>query len=421
MAYRFADRALYVAGIYESNDLSVDLTSKAALLPGLRRCVKDHPPLSLVVERQDTEKPTYVAPRVTTLDDHIEFLPVAEENLASIEEISPSLLDSNFAQGAPPWKIVVLPLLSAVDTNPKKCLVAFTFSHALGDGMSGLAFHKSFYAGLLNSETTSDEDKVITGAMPPPFDTAKNLPISWSYLLAPALGVYLPKFVANALGFRAAVSTVSSTTWVGNDAVFYNTGDHRTGAKLVTIEGESVAKLTEACRKHDTKLTSFLHQIILHALSVSISPDSDVDNFASQTAINMRHHVNTSNDTMGLYVTGYFDTHARSGSLDMNQMWANCREMNRKLHACANTLNDQAIGLLRYLPSMRSWTSGKIGSRRDNSYELSNLLAFDPGVEEGKRTWSLGNMVFAQPANVTGGALAFNIVAFECGMTKMKS
>jgi hypothetical protein len=64
---------------------------------------------------------------------------------------------------------------------------------------------------------------------------------------------------------------------------------------------------------------------------------------------------------------------------------------------------------------MRSWTAGKIGSKRDSSYEVSNLLAFDPGASDENSSWSLGNMVFAQPANVTGSPLNLNIVARKGG------
>jgi hypothetical protein len=64
---------------------------------------------------------------------------------------------------------------------------------------------------------------------------------------------------------------------------------------------------------------------------------------------------------------------------------------------------------------MRSWTSGKLGGQKDSSYELSNLLAFDAGPQAEDAKWKLGNMVFAQPANVTGSPLNFNVVARKGG------
>jgi hypothetical protein len=374
--------------------------------------LKEHPQLSVTVKNSETEKPYYTPCSIIDLEKHIDILPVAKEtsDLEAIEKATPSILDGRLPKNSPPWKIIVLPLMLANDERPSMCFIAFAFSHALGDGISGLAFHKSFFAGLRNHENANG-DEAADGAMPKPFDTAKNMPISWSYLLAPALGAYLPKAVAKALGFRAAVSTVTSTTWVGNDAIFLD-ADYRSGARLFALDTATVSRLVQECRKHDTKLTSLFHQVIVYALSNSLPEGSAVDNFASQTAINMRHHVKTSNDEMGLYVTGYFDVHPRTK--DTSKIWESANEMNKKLHECSNTFLDQSVGLLRYVPSMRSWIAGKIGARRDSSYEVSNLLAFEPGVEgqnqEGKG-WSLENMVFAQPANVTGSPLDFNFVA----------
>ena len=357
-----------------------------------------------------TEKPYYAPLPISDLSEHIEILPLAEstDKLEAIESVTQHILDTRPYNDKPAWKIVVLPLKCPDSRDSSRCFIAFSFSHAVGDGISGLAFHKSFLAGLqdpLSSSNLTPAD----GAMPEPFDTKKNLPISLSYLLAPALGQYLPKFISRALGMRAAVSTTSASTWLGNGKVFFDENDHRSGARIFKLDGAIVSKLVEGCREHDTKLTSLLHQIIIHALSTSLSADDGIDNFASQTAINMRHHVDVPNDTMGLYVTGFFDVHPRT--TDMGGIWQAAKEMNERLYECSSRLENQSIGLLRYLISMRSWTEGKLGGPKDSSYELSNLLAFDPGAQPENPKWALGNMVFAQPANVTGSPLVINVVA----------
>jgi hypothetical protein len=363
----------------------------------------------VIVKDPQTEKPYYEACSVSDLSQQMNILPISEtkDELEAIERISPQIMDVQPTLDRPPWKLVVLPLQPTGNPTLSKCFIAFSFSHALGDGISGLAFHKSFLAGL-QDPTAAQYHKPAKGSMPEPFDTRKNLPISLGYLLAPALGQYLPKFVSKALGLRPAVSTITPTTWLGNRTVFLD-AEHRSGVRVFKLEGAVVDKLVQKCREHDTKLTSLLHQVIIHALSVALPDDSKSDSFASQTAINMRHHVKVSNDTMGLYVTGYFDVHSRT--TDTTKIWTSAKAMNTKLHACSNTLQDQSIGLLRFLLSIRSWTAGHMGGSRDASYELSNLLAFDPGVHHEGSAWTLGNMAFAQPANVTGAPLAFNVVA----------
>ena len=78
--------------------------------------------------------------------------------------------------------------------------------------------------------------------------------------------------------------------------------------------------------------------------------DNSVENFVSQMAINVRHHVNASNDQMGLYIIGYFDVHQRPTTFDQGRMRTAARDMSKKFYTCANTLQDQSIGLLRFLP-----------------------------------------------------------------------
>jgi hypothetical protein len=70
---------------------------------------------------------------------------------------------------------------------------------------------------------------------------------------------------------------------------------------------------------------------------------------------------------------------------------------------------------LRYAPSIRGWTLGKIGERRDSSYEVSNLLAFDPAAGSSDGTCRISKMVFVQPGNALSAPLVFNVVSVKGG------
>lgn len=256
------------------------------------------------------------------------------------------------------------------------------------------------------------------------FDTAKTLPISWGFFLVPALGTYLPKFLASALGFRAAANEITPTTWLGAP-VFHNKADHRTGVRVCALNDATITAVLRACKSHNTKFTPLFHQLILQALSTSLpAANSQIDAFVSTTALNMRHLIGVSNDQIGLYVSGFYDMHSRPTS--PADIWDSARVMGEKLHACASTLQDQAIGLLRYLPSIHAWTAAKIGSVRDGSYEVSNLLVFDPEVSEqgglevsksseSNMSWNLGDVLFSQPGNAPSAPMTFNLVSRKGG------
>jgi hypothetical protein len=250
-----------------------------------------------------------------------------------------------------------------------------------------------------------------------PFDTPETLPISLKFLLGPLVAVYLPKFIAGSLGLRAAASTVDSGTWTGS-RIFEPVPGLSSRVKILKIEAPLVQKALQVSREHDAKLTATIHQFIIRALSKTL-PNSDVTNFVSGTPVDMRASIGIPALTWGLYVSGYYEVHPRlpgaqaKESVLSDEMWTAASSMTKRLAECGTRLQDQAIGLLRYVPSIRSWMLGKIGHQRDSSYELSNLLAFDGGdVSDNCR---ISEMVFSQPGNCLSAPLVFNIISVKGG------
>lgn len=400
-----------VGGIYEFSE-SANLKSPSTYAHALRCCIAQHPLLATIIEKAETNAPYFAfCPRLD-LSHHIEI--VDSENspdgeIKSIERVLPSILDKPWPSLIPPWNIVVLPF------SKKRCFVAFSFSHGLGDGMCGIAFHRTFLDAL-------QEQPVEKGficiperkQMNPAFDTPIKLPISWSFLLSPLLGAYLPRFLASLLGFSATRSIVTSGTWTG--ALIFASEEYRTGVEVISIGGPAVEAALKACRTNGAKLTGFIHQLVITSLSDSLSHSQKFDSVVAGTAINLRGSVGITNDEMGLFVSGLYDAHAlETVNLDKASefSWTKARAITDKLAEGSKTLNDQPIGLLRYLSDMRSWTLSKIGQARDCSYEISNLLAFKPSsfIEN----CAVTEMVFCQPAAITGQPLTFNVVSTTGG------
>jgi hypothetical protein len=128
-------------------------------------------------------------------------------------------------------------------------------------------------------------------------------------------------------------------------------------------------------------------------------------NFVSGTAVDMRGSIGTPGYTWGLFVSGHYEIHTRllhvARPTLSDEMWAAASSMTKGLAECAARLRDQAFCLLKYAPSIRNWTQGKIGHQRDCSYEVSNLLAFD-GIGGGaNHNFKISKMIFVQPANVS--------------------
>ncbi|KAJ5748440.1 alcohol acetyltransferase [Penicillium nucicola] len=424
--------ALTIAAIYEYKNGNIDLSSTSTFFPPLKHCIEEHPYLSVVVKDSHTEKPVYEGVPTINLDEHVSIIhnaihsdPNSTEETETIQKTLASALDRPWPNEIPPWQIIVLPLSSAHDSTTKRCFIAFSFSHTLGDGMVGTAFHRTFLEAWRQPENPHDNTSIVAmnpsnQTIPEPFDTPARLPISWKYLLGPLVAVYLPKFLAEFLGFRAGASTVDAGTWTGSRTFEpVPAPGLNSRVRILEIEASLVQKALVASRVHDSKLTATLHQFIVRALSKAIL-STDVTNFVSGTPVDMRSSIGVPALTWGLYVSGYYEVHPRltSSGSDIresglsDEMWLAASSMTKKLAECGTRLQDQAIGLLRYAPSIRGWMLGKIGLQRDSSYELSNLLAFDGGVGDDCK---ISKMVFSQPGNCLSAPLVFNVISVKGG------
>ncbi|KAF2090332.1 hypothetical protein K490DRAFT_35438, partial [Saccharata proteae CBS 121410] len=415
--------------------------------PALRHCVAVHPILSAAIAGAATEAPQFVRPKALDLRDHVEVLDPESLGVEDTDDIDSVTLvnerlkkaliqahDQPFkdCETIPPWRIVVLPEPPWWGRSPGETFwVIFTYSHSHGDGKSGLAFHKAFLHGLQQSTDPTSDDRqdhlCTTPTVPllPPIEEAADLAISWSYLLGPLLGAHLPGFISSWFNLRASVTPDPPDMWRGEPAS-YDPNNFRTGVELATFHDWIVAGAVAACRAHGTKLTALLHQLIICALSDNV-PDGST-NFVAQTAVDLRRLIPALGDNdMAVCATGDYEMFPRSGLVETDYfgegMWAATRKTSASLATCAGTLQDQPIGLLHYLSNYRAYMESKLGQPRDSSYELSNIMSFDPTpsrnvaetANEQQRRCEIGRVVFSQPANAVGSPISFNFVTREGG------
>jgi hypothetical protein len=422
-----------VGGVYTLGKQSTNLPLESSLIKALKHCVASHPSLSACIIGEETETPEFARPTFLDLNNHINILqrvlePSDERNV--IKRILAKTNDHVFADcdRIPPWKITVLPLLAGHQQETSRYLVLFGYYHSHGDGKSGLAFHKTLLSGLKQAHSVTcaydDDPKVGSPDIPllPTLEMAGRLSVSWSYLLSPLLGAYLPAFVANPLGIRASATPEADDQWAGNNT-FFDPKSYETCLEVISIGHSHVQGILQACRKHNVKFTGLLHQIIVQALSKEL-PSDQAGCFVSQTAVDLRSHLNGINDEdMALCPTAYYELFTRTvgdnttkdPSSISDAVWDAARSTTRNLAQCASTLNNQPVGLLAYLRNMYPWTRGHIGKRRECSYEVSNIMSFSPGPFVSKEGWNIESMIFSQPANVSSGCLNFNVVSRHQG------
>ncbi|KAH8884210.1 hypothetical protein GQ53DRAFT_880718 [Thozetella sp. PMI_491] len=402
--------ALLIGGIYDLGP-GFDPTEQSSFYYPLRRCIEEHPFMGVVVGDKHTDKAFYERVPTINLRDHIFLEPARDENdLVRIENFLGSNLETPFPPGIPPWRIIVVPL-------QRGCFVVWSYSHTLGDGLSAAAFHRTFLAACRNlSESSHPASAVVQTPqhkLGEQFDTRKRFPISWSYLLSPLIALFLPNFLASLLGLRASYTSTNTKTWTGAP-VYFEPG-LRSKVRLQEIEAPLLAKAVQASRKHEARLTGVFHQMIVRALSRAV-PDAEITNFVSGTSVNMRKSTGFSMDEMGEFVTGCDIKYTRADPTRRfgAENWEAARTSTLHLATAAATLQDQPIGLLRYLPSIRKWLDSKHGQQRDSSFEISNIGVIE-GRSAGEKQVELVDMIFAQPGHITTTAMTFNLTSVKGG------
>ncbi|KAH0373295.1 hypothetical protein KCU65_g626, partial [Aureobasidium melanogenum] len=421
-------RTLVVGGVYTLDKSSSDFPLQSTLVKALKHCIAVHPILSACIIGQETEAPEFARPPVLDLNNHIDILDTPnlsdEKNLIKLTLAHTNDHVFTSCDEIPPWRITVLPLPAAEQSGPSRYLILLGYYHSHGDGKSGLAFHKTLLSGLKQAQSADcaydDDPKFASPSTPllPTLEMAGRLSISWSYLLSPLLGAYLPSFIANPLGIRASATPEADDQWAGNKT-FFDPKSYETCLEVISIRHTHVQTILQECRKHNVKFTGLLHQVIVQALSKEL-PSEKAGCFVSQTAADLRSHLNgISNNDMALCPTAYYELFKRTPDDETSKKagpisdasWDTARTTTQNLAKCAGTLNDQPVGLLAYLRNMYPWTRGQVGKRRECSYELSNIMSFNPGPFETEKRWNIESMIFSQPANVASGCLNFNVVS----------
>jgi len=394
-------------------------------------CINKHPILSAVIVDGHTEKPSFALLDKLDLSRHIDIRNSGSDLLEHehIEQILTTVSDEHFSSvdEHPPWK-VVLTALPTPDGFASRLLVLFAYYHSHGDGKAGLAFQRTFFEGLQNEESPDEAGETASRTLLPPMEEAGKLTLSWSYLLSPLLGAYLPSFLATMLGVRASAVDQDSGVWSGKDLGF-NLGNFCTGLTMVSIDHNTMNEALKRCKARQTSFTGLLNQLIARSLHTELSPDHASKAFASQIVVDLRRLFQGafSDESMMNCVSAYNETIPSLTMVDedwtnpTNDIWAAARNTTAELAKCASTLHNQPIGLLQYLEDFRPWTLGQIGKKREGSYEISNLVVFDPALHSTEQSQSSLNSIkiertiFSQPANAAGACLNCNLVTTKGG------
>ncbi|KAJ7195858.1 alcohol acetyltransferase [Mycena rebaudengoi] len=269
--------------------------------------------------------------------------------------------------------------------------VIFAFHHAIGDGLSGLAFHASLFQALQHPQTGSDSFTVQTPDIPllPPLESVTNVRPSahriigdlWKLLLAPASAA---KFV-----------------WTGND-VPKTVGPLRPNIRLISFAPREAAAFLAACRTHRATISSALHYLAVATLSRMVPTHYKA--ISAVVAVSVRGAANIPDSEMGDYAS----MHATTPPIDPTFSWDAAAQYAAELQTQKSSARG-IIGMIAFLfGNYTAYMKKYLGTKRQAGLYLSNLGRFNVPAAEGK--WRMDSTYFVHCDAVSGAAIKINVV-----------
>ncbi|KAF7715351.1 Uncharacterized protein PECH_001415 [Penicillium ucsense] len=388
---------------------SFQLSLKDYIYRACETLIAEHAALSAIPAADETQQPYFVRLPQIDLDRVVEFQErkLSHASNAEVDEAGDLLPDlelqtllerqHNTPFSAPDayWRLCVL----TDSTNTHMFTAAFVFHHALGDGTSGKAFHRTLLRALGHHvAVTKSIIQSPSTPMLPNIEQIHPMPLSIWYLAQKI-------FHAKIYSYR------NPGLWSGGKIQL----EGGTQVRLVPFSKSLVTSLRAICRREQATITALLQVVLARSLFANL-PDR-YTHLVCSGAISCRRWLpaEITDEVMGVYVTDSEESYLRHATMDMPMpdkgFWNEARRSRLNIIASLNREGrDTGPNLLQYVDDFqKELCFSKLGCERDKSYEVSNIgvLSCDDAAPDKPR---IEGMVFSQCASVVGNAIGVSVV-----------
>ncbi|KAL2830269.1 alcohol acetyltransferase [Aspergillus cavernicola] len=378
------------------------LPLKEYVYKAVETLIARHPVLSAIILDEDTEEPYFVRLPEVDLAEPISFqkraqsFPSPDERDSELESFLQTQHDTGFTAPKPFWRLIIL----TADPDDRRFTAIFVYHHALGDGTSGKAFHRTFLQALRDTASLKPDEakRVVTSPktpLLPNLEAAHPLPISIPYLV---------KTLLKELFF----SKQDPKVWAGAAHQFPMTTQIRT----LVLPAAQTSALVKICRDHSTTVTCALQTAIARSIFTHI-PDK-YTRVAFSGAISSRAWLEEkiTDEEIGVWVQEFDELYSRKAMTKPTFPWA---EAKRSRQTITKELKQQSkntsVGLLKYIKDFRTELfEPKIGKPRKLTCEVSSLGVVKTENPGDGSLPQMDRVVFSQSASVTGSAMEFSVI-----------
>lgn len=393
-------------------DLFLD---RHTLFTALTHVVRNDRALSMQIEGEGTRDPAFVRLDTVDLSRIVDY---RNEDSSALESVMSLYWLRRFEVGTadPLWRLGVL-----LDNT-----VIFAYHHAIGDGQSGLAFHRSLLSTLNHllelPPATSDIVSVPHSLTPQvPVEEAVKTSVSFSKWCREVYGLFAPH-----------KWTPGYFSWTGKSVS--STRIFRNNIRIWEIAPEEATALVKLCRENQSTLTAFLHTVsvlVVSYLLASKCPSTyKCKSVSMSIPISLRRYTNAPSDVMCNHVSSY-QSHTRVAkfqSIDKGKRpWTDSFSWDTSAK-CATKLRNsvksspETIGMLKFLfGRYQEYFEGKLGRKRVHGIEVSNLgvfpaeLAGSSGSSAAEAGWKVEDVFFGQSDATVGAAIKVNVAGSPSG------
>lgn len=396
----------YVVVTARYEDASGTPLSRPLLFAALEQTIGKHVALACRLPAPPAPQ-TWLALPSVDLNKVVSFLDKDSSGLSGVlEDLFAKPID--FSEDAPLWKLLVL----------RDGTVAFAYDHAIGDGQSGIAFHRTLLSELRSLQDGPSSHSGVVAilptdvSMPPALEDAMDV----SPPLLTVAGA-VAKMVLPFLNYK------EPTAWSGHPAVSSLT--LLTTVRVIHYTPTDAARLLSVCRQHGATITTALHTVAIVVLSRLIKAQAEsaaeFNTISTTVPVSMRRYTGAPATAMCNHISVYADYHpllTRSSSDPSAFPWDAAAAFSETLRREAPR-SAPAMGMLKYVSGKyEEFLSGQMGKKRSAGLELSNVGPFpklDAGADGASSTWRIEEVLFAQANATVGSALKLNVAGTPAG------
>jgi len=311
--------------------------------------------------------------------------------------------------------------------------LVYAWSHVIGDGQSGLSFHRLLLNALNNPDAPKESGNLHEGVVTlPDDDTVEMLPalenltdlsVSFKVLFKSVAELVIPQFLVGRSvwsGYKNPRSVSAS----GPMVKAYLGG-------TVFLSSSEAAHLIALSRKHGATLTSAIYIAGIGVIAKLLADQRSKSKtkgtrgkkytkISTCVPVSLRTIAGVSNTAIGNVVSSFnpterlhpLVTNPEDGSVTI--AWDAAAAFSKKLRKAVPKTRE-FVGALKFLfNKYENFYKGRLGTKRAGGLEVSNLGAFNLAVPKGEKdlpstsstsTWSIGRTCFTQSDVVLGPAL----------------